>query len=55
MFLIVSVLDDDGVSAAATALAAELEDGSWAWEAQPEPLVVAATKVREGLQDGVRS
>jgi hypothetical protein len=45
------ILEDKSVAAAAAALAAELEDGAWPWTSQPEPLVLAAIKVRERLQE----
>ena len=46
-----AIMEDEGVATAAAALAAELEDGAWPWTTQPEPLVMAAAKVRAHLQD----
>lgn len=36
---------------APAALAAELEEGSWSWDKQPEPLVAAAGMLRARLED----
>lgn len=46
-----AIFADPTLSSAAAALAAELEDGSWSWDAQPEPLVQAAARVRQLLAD----
>lgn len=46
-----AILQDDAVASAAAALAAELEEGSWPWDKQPEPLVAAAGMLRARLED----
>ena len=47
-----TIFEDQTLSAAAAALAAELDDASWPWETQPpEPLVQAAARVRQLLAD----
>jgi hypothetical protein len=46
-----AILEDDAVASAAAALLTELEDDSWSWDEQPQPLVAAAGMLRERLQD----
>jgi pyruvate/2-oxoglutarate dehydrogenase complex dihydrolipoamide acyltransferase (E2) component len=45
------ILEEQSVAAAAAALAADLEEGAWPWTSQPEPLILAASKVRDRLQE----
>jgi len=48
-----AMFEDPNLAAAASDLAAALEDESWPWgDAQPEPLVEAAAKIRELIQEG---
>ena len=46
-----AILAQPDLAAAAKSLADDLDDGSWSWEEQPEPLLAAAARIPALLRD----